>query len=61
MLGAGLSFVNTSSNICSVSNRLFGVESSVFTCHSLNEHSGVFIDENMWLSFGGINTSDGIV
>jgi len=54
MLGASLSFIYSSNNIGSIGNRLLCMESSVLSCHSLNENFCVFINENMWLCFLGV-------
>lgn len=57
MLGIGLSLIDSTNNFGTVLNRLFGVEGSVFTGHSLYEDLGVLVDENVWLGLLGIDTS----
>ena len=51
MLGSSLSFINSSNNIRSISNRLLSVESTMLSCHTLHENSSVLIDKNMGLCF----------
>ena len=68
MLGIGLSLIDSTDNIGTVFNRLLGVESSlhkfqingityVFTGHTLNKDLGVLVNEYVWLSLFGIETS----
>jgi hypothetical protein len=57
MSSASLSLVDSTNNIGSVFNGLFGMEGSVFTGHSLDENLGVFIDENVRLGLLGVYTS----
>jgi len=57
MHSASLSFVDSTNNLGSVFNGLFGMEGSVFTGHSLDENLSVFIDENVRLGFLGVYTS----
>lgn len=57
MPSIGLSLVDSTDNIGSVFNRLLGVESSVFTCHTLDKNLGMLVNENEWLGLFGIDTS----
>lgn len=57
MLRAGLSLVDSTNILGAIGERLFSMESSMFTSHTLNEDFGVLIDEYIRLSLRGISES----
>jgi len=58
MLGACLLLIDSSDNLGTICNRLLGMESTVFTGHALHKYFGVLIDENVWLRFLGISSTE---